>query len=67
MRPTCYKKDLLRSSSNIIKNYKEHITSWSLLMKMSNKFLMKLMLLSLFKNNLLEIAKLMLDSLTEAL
>lgn len=67
MRLTCYKKDLLRSSSNTIKNYKEHTTSWSSLMKISNKLLMTLMLLNLFTNSLLEIAKLMLDFLTEVI
>lgn len=67
MRPKCYKKDLLRFSLNTTENYRELTTNWSLLMKMNNKLLMMLISLSLFKNNPLDNAKLMLDFTIEVL
>lgn len=67
MRPKCYKKDLLRFSLNTTENYRELTINWSLLMKMNNKLLMTLISLSLFKNNLLDNAKLMLDFTIEIL
>lgn len=42
MRLKCYRKDLSKSISNTIKNYRELTISWSLLMKMNNKLLMML-------------------------
>ena len=67
MRPKCYKKDLSKSFSNTTENYRELTINWSLLMKMNNKLLMTLISLSLFKNNPLDNAKLMLDFTTEVL
>ena len=67
MRPKCYKKDLLRFSLNTTENYRELTKNWSLLMKMNNKLLMMLISLSLFKNNPLDNAKLMLDFTIEVL
>lgn len=67
IKSKCCKKDLLKYFSNTIKNYRELTINWNSLLKMNNRLLMTLILLSLSKNSLLEIAKLISDFITEVL